>query len=73
MTDCFSCAALQLLRRMDHGEAVQIAGIPDAALRGQLDQLFQHLHLRKSLQVCVCCACCSAAYCRRTKAVLISH
>ena len=57
-----SYVTLQLLRRMDHGEAVQIAGIPDIALQGQLDQLFHHLHLRKSLQVCgPAVACCSSA------------
>ncbi|KAK9831957.1 hypothetical protein WJX81_002921 [Elliptochloris bilobata] len=40
----------ELLRRMDNGEAVHIAGIPDATLRGKLDKLFGYLHLRKTLQ-----------------------
>jgi len=40
----------QLLRRMDAGEAVQIASLPDAALRAQLEELFVHLRLRKTLQ-----------------------
>ncbi len=35
---------------MDAGEAVQIASLPDVALRAQLEELFVHLRLRKTLQ-----------------------
>ncbi|KAK9908498.1 hypothetical protein WJX75_008702 [Coccomyxa subellipsoidea] len=38
----------QLLWRIDQGEAVQIAGIPDAQLRQQLDALFANINLAKT-------------------------
>lgn len=50
LTRRFVTCGLQLLRRIDHGEAVQISGISDAALCEQLAELFGHLHLRKTLQ-----------------------
>jgi hypothetical protein len=42
---------LQLLWRIDQGEAVQIAGIPDAQLRQQLDALFANINLAKTSKV----------------------
>ncbi|BDA44900.1 probable DnaJ homolog subfamily C member 5 at C-terminar half [Coccomyxa sp. Obi] len=38
----------QLLWRIDQGEAVQIAGIPDANLRQQLDELLVNINLTKT-------------------------
>lgn len=37
---------------------MQIMGIPDAALRQQLGELFAAMHLAKASQVCSRCACC---------------
>ena len=44
------CAA-QLLWRVDQGQAVQIAGIPDPALRQQLAELFAAMRLAKASKV----------------------
>ena len=43
---------VQLLWRIDQGEAVQISGIPDPWLRDQLQQLFGNLSLASSSKVC---------------------
>ena len=45
---------VQLLWRIDQGEAVQISGIPDPWLRDQLQQLFGNLSLASSSKVCTC-------------------
>ena len=42
---------VQLLWRIDQGEAVQISGIPDPWLRDQLQQLFGNLSLASSSKV----------------------
>ena len=44
----------QLLWRVDQGQAVQIMGIPDAALRQQLGELFAAMRLAKASKVCLC-------------------
>lgn len=36
---------LQLLRRVDAGEALDLAGIPDLSLQQRLRHLFRQLHL----------------------------
>ena len=43
--------AVQLLWRVDHGEALAVAGIPDAVLRNRLEQLFVALGLRRTSKV----------------------
>ena len=43
---------VQLLWRIDQGEAVQISGIPDPWLRDKLQQLFGNLSLASSSKVC---------------------
>ena len=42
---------MQLLWRVDQGQAVQIAGIPDPTLRQQLGELFMAMHLAKASKV----------------------
>lgn len=42
---------MQLLWRIDQGEAVQITGIPDAWLRDALQELFKNLSLASSSKV----------------------
>ena len=58
MRDLFACSradgcrlCAQLLWRIDQGEAVQIAGVPDAVLRQQLGDMFLALHLAKTSKV----------------------
>ena len=45
------CRFLQLLWRIDQGEAVQITGIPDLWLRDALQGLFKNLGLANSSKV----------------------
>lgn len=40
--------------RLDNNEAVNVAGIPDANLRGLLEVLFGYLNLLKAQEVCQC-------------------
>lgn len=49
LTVCLGCR--QLLWRIDQGEAVQIAGIPDPQLHLQLDALFVNINLAKTSKV----------------------
>ena len=46
--------ALQILRRMDAGEALELSGVPDAALQHRLRELFKHLHLHTTRKVSLC-------------------
>ena len=43
--------AVQLLRTLDAGEALDVSGLPDQALRARLVQLLNNLDLRRTRQV----------------------
>jgi hypothetical protein len=54
--------AVQLLRTLDSGKGVDLAGLPDPTLRGLLSELLSNLGLHKSSKVCIqdrgiCSAC----------------
>jgi hypothetical protein len=42
---------VQLLRTLDAGEALDVSGLPDPALRARLIQLLSNIQLRRTRQV----------------------
>lgn len=46
-----ACIPLQMLWRVDQGEAANISGVPDPVLKGHLAQLLELLRLRRNDKV----------------------